>query len=79
MWGYYAKRWEIYIREATSSVISGTPFDADAQRAAIGKLQQQWPTMTEEVPAAPSEQDVLTHCRALREKYRAQLEAWANP
>ena len=79
MWGYYAKRWEIYIREATSSVISGTPFDADAQRAAIGKLQQQWPTMTEEVPAAPSEQDVLTHCRALREKYRTQLEAWANP
>ena len=79
MWGYYAKRWEIYIREATSSVISGTPFDANAQRAAIGKLQQQWPTMTEEVPAAPSEQDVLTHCRALREKYRAQLEAWANP
>lgn len=79
MWGYYAKRWEIYIREATSSVISGAPFDADAQRSAIGKLQQQWPTMTEEVPAAPSEQDVLTHCRALREKYRAQLEAWANP
>ena len=79
MWGYYAKRWEIYIREATSSVISGTPFDANAQRAAIGKLQQQWPTMTEEVPAAPSEQDVLTHCRALREKYRTQLEAWANP
>ena len=79
MWGYYAKRWEIYIREATSSVISGTPFDADAQRSAIGKLQQQWPTMTEEVPAAPSEQDVLTHCRALREKYRTQLEAWANP
>ena len=77
MWGYYAKRWEIYIREATSSVISGTPFDADAQRAAIGKLQQQWPTMTEEVPAAPSEQDVLTHCRALREKYRTQLEQLA--
>jgi alpha-N-acetylglucosaminidase len=78
MWGYYAKRWDIYIREATSAVISGMEFDAAAQRDATDKFQQQWATMTEEAPAGSIDDDILTHSRALRDKYRPQLDSFAT-
>ena len=78
MWGYYAKRWDIYIREATSAVISGMEFDAAAQRDATDKFQQQWATMTEEAPAGSIDDDILTHSRALRDKYRPQLDKFAT-
>lgn len=74
MLGYYSKRWELYIREATSAVIAGKTFDADALRAATDKLQKQWVVATDEVPAAETDLDILTHCRQLREKYRAYFE-----
>ena len=76
MWGYYARRWDIYIREASSALISGMEFDAAAQRNATDKFQQQWATMTEEAPAGTIDEDILAHSRALRDKYRQQLDTW---
>ena len=77
MWDYYTKRWENYIRGVTVAVISGNDFDEKAYRAATDKFQQQWVTSTEELISASTDQDLLTHCRALREKYRSQLDNWA--
>ena len=77
MWDYYTKRWENYIRGVTVAVISGNDFDEQAYRAAADKFQQQWVTSTEELISASTDQDLLTHCRALREKYRSQLDNWA--
>ena len=74
MWGYYTKRWEIYIREVTVAVISGRDFDEAAYRAAVDKFQQQWVTSTEEVLHGSADKDILTHCRELREKYRSLLD-----
>ncbi len=78
MWDYYAKRWENYIREVSVAVISGGEFDNAAFRANTDKFQEKWPTSTEEVICSASDQDLLTHCRALRDKYRQQLDAWAS-
>ena len=78
MWDYYAKRWENYIREVTVGIFSGKDFDEAAYRDKTDKFQQKWASATEEVICGASDQDVLTHCRALREKYRQQLDAWAR-
>ena len=77
MWDYYTKRWEIYIREATSSVIAGKEFDANSFKSATDKFQEKWVNMTEEALKGSLDQDIVTHCLALREKYRSQLESWA--
>ena len=77
MWDYYAKRWEIYIREVTVASISRQDFDDTSFRAQADKFQQKWVNSTEEPICGASDQDVLTHCRALREKYRSQLDSWA--
>ena len=79
MWDYYVKRWEIYIREATAAVIGGTKFDNDSYRTATDKFQEKWVTTTEELPVKTIDQDVLTHCRLLREKYSQQFEEWSSP
>ena len=79
MWGYYAKRWEIYIRVATSAVIAGGEFDTRSQRAATDKYQEKWVTTTDDAIDSGLNEDILTHSRGLREKYRSQLDAWANP
>ena len=78
MWDYYAKRWEIYIRKATVALLAGSDFDADDYRAAADKFQQQWVTSTEEVVQGEPDQDALTCCRLLRDKYRPQLDEWAK-
>ena len=78
MWDYYTKRWENYIRQVTVSVISGNDFDDASYRAATDKFQEKWVTSTEEPITGTSDQDILTHCRELREKYRTQLDNWAN-
>ena len=78
MWDYYAKRWEIYIREATAAILGGTPFDDEACNAAINRLQDKWAVSTDAILSATCRQDVLTHSRALNEKYRAQLDHWAQ-
>ena len=78
MWNYYAKRWEIYIRDATAAVIGGGQVDDDASRAAIDKFQQRWVTATGEVEAAGTDLDVLAHCRELREKYRVYLDEFSS-
>ena len=78
MWDYYAKRWEIYIRKATVALLAGSDFDADDYRAAADKFQQQWVTSTEEVVQGEPDQDALTCCRQLRDKYRPQLDEWAK-
>ncbi|MBR5169497.1 MAG: alpha-N-acetylglucosaminidase [Muribaculaceae bacterium] len=76
MWDYYAKRWETYIREVTIGVFSGKDFDQASCQTAIDKFQEKWATSTEEVIQGESDQDILTHCKALREKYRPQLDRW---
>ena len=78
MWDYYTKRWEIYIREATVAIISRKAFDDKSFRTQADKIQQKWVNSTEEVLQGTSEQDVLTHCRDLREKYRPQLDKWIS-
>ena len=78
MWDYYAKRWEIYIREVTVAIFSGHELDEASYREAINKFQEKWVTSSEEVVQGSSDQDVLTHCRQLRDKYRQQLDEWCN-
>ena len=78
MWDYYGKRWDIYIREATSALIAGMEFDNDTYKSRCDKFQEKWVTSTEEVPAGTISEDILTHSRALRDKYRQQLEAFAT-
>ena len=78
MWDYYAKRWENYIREVTVGILSGHEMDNESFRAMTDKFQQKWGNSTEEVICGTTDQDVLTHCRDLREKYRHQLDAWAS-
>ena len=74
MWDYYAKRWENYLRELSVAVFSGKDFDEGHFRAITDKFQEKWATSTEEVIKGTSEQDILTHCRQLREKYRESLD-----
>ena len=74
MWDYYAKRWENYLRELSVAVFSGKDFDEGHFRAITDKFQEKWVTSTEEVIKGTSEQDILTHCRQLREKYRESLD-----
>lgn len=76
MWDYYAKRWEIYMRKATVALINHQEFDTDDCRAALDKLQQQWVNATELEATGPYSNDILGHCRELREKYRPQFDAW---
>ena len=78
MWDYYAKRWENYIREVTAGVISGFDLDHSRLQAVNDKFQQKWATSTDEVICGSSTQDVLTHCRSLREKYRMKLDEWIS-
>ena len=78
MWDYYAKRWENYLREVTVAVFSGKDFDEAAFKDKTDKFQQKWVTSTEEPITGIVDQDILTHCRTLREKYRPQLDAWAH-
>ena len=75
---YYIKRWENYIREVTVGVFSGKDFDEAAYRAATDKFQEKWVTSTEEIIIEDDGKDILTLCRELREKYRTQLDDWAN-
>jgi alpha-N-acetylglucosaminidase len=78
MWNYYAKRWDVYIREATVAILSGHDFDDASYRAGANKFQEKWVISTEESIQGTVDQDVLTHSRELREKYRQQLEDWAH-
>ena len=76
MWDYYGKRWENYIRNVTVAVFSGKDFDEEAFRTATDQFQEKWVTSHEEIICGTAEEDVLSHCRSLREKYRQQLDAW---
>ena len=78
MWDYYAKRWETYIRILTVGIISGQEPDIAQIRSTIDKFQEKWVTSTEEVVCSASDEDVLTHCRRLRDKYREQLDNWVS-
>ena len=78
MWDYYAKRWENYIRQVTVAMLGNNDFDNDAYRAAVDKFQEKWALSTDKEGIQGSiDQDVLTHSRELREKYRQQLDAWS--
>ena len=78
MWDYYSKRWETYIRILTVGIISGQEPDIAQIRSTIDKFQEKWVTSTEEVVSSASDEDVLTHCRRLRDKYREQLDNWLS-
>ena len=74
LWSYYTKRWELYIREVTVEALSGHEFDEASFRANVNKFQEKWVTTNEEPMQGSIEQDILTHSRELREKYRAELK-----
>ena len=76
MWDYYAKRWENYIREVTVAVFAGKEFDEASYRAATDKFQEKWVTSTSEVVCGTASEDILTHCRRLREKYDFILQTF---
>ena len=79
MWNYYAKRWEIYIRNITAAILGNADFDNDSFRAAADKLQEKWvTTKDDDIVQAEIDSDVLTHCRELREKYRQQLDNFSE-
>ena len=79
MWNYYAKRWEIYIRNITAAILGNADFDNDSFRAAADKLQEKWvTTKDDDIVQAEIDSDVLTHCRELREKYRQPLESFSE-
>jgi len=78
MWDYYAKRWSIYIKDANVALISGMIFDKDACNEAIDKLQSKWVISTEKDFQGKIEQDVLAHCRQLRDKYCQQFADWGH-
>jgi len=78
MWDYYAKRWEIYIREVTVGIISGSDPDQDKMRSAIEKFQDKWAGSTDQLIQGSTDQDILTHCRDLRHKYSDLLEQFAQ-
>ena len=79
MWNYYAKRWEIYIRNITAAILGNADFDNDSFRAAADKLQEKWvTTKDDDIVQTEIDSDVLTHCRELREKYRKQLESFSE-
>ena len=79
MWNYYAKRWEIYIRNITAAILGNADFDNDSFRAAADKLQEKWvTTKDDDIVQTEIDSDVLTHCRELREKYRQQLESFSE-
>ena len=79
MWNYYAKRWEIYIRNITAAILGNADFDNDSFRAAADKLQEKWVTTKDDnIVQTEIDSDVLTHCRELREKYRQQLESFSE-
>jgi alpha-N-acetylglucosaminidase len=76
VWDYYAKRWENYIREVTVAVFAGKEFDEASYRAATDKFQEKWVTSTGEVVCGTASEDILTHCRHLREKYDFILQTF---
>ena len=79
MWNYYAKRWEIYIRNITAAILGNADFDNDSFRAAADKLQEKWvTTKDDDIVQTEIDSDVLTHCRELREKYRKQLDNFSE-
>ena len=79
MWNYYAKRWEIYIRNITAAILGNADFDNDSFRAAADKLQEKWVTTKDDnIVQTEIDSDVLTHCRELREKYRQQLDNFSE-
>jgi len=78
MWDYYAKRWENYIRELTIAIFAEKDFDEAAYRNKTDRFQEKWPSSTQEIVQGESDEDILTHCRTLREKYRPQLDAWVQ-
>ena len=78
MWDYYTKRWEIYIREITVAILSRHEFDDKSFSTQADKFQEKWVNSTDEVVQGASDQDILTHSRALREKYSQQLESWSK-
>ena len=79
MWNYYAKRWEIYIRNITAAILGNADFDNDSFRAAADKLQEKWvTTKDDDIVQTEIDSDVLTHCRELREKYRQQLDNYSE-
>ena len=79
MWNYYAKRWEIYIRNITAAILGNADFDNDSFRAAADKLQEKWvTTKDDDIVQTEIDSDVLTHCRELREKYRKQLDNYSE-
>ena len=78
VWDYYTKRWEIYIREVTVALLSRHEFDDKSFSTQADKFQEKWVNSTDEVVQGMSDQDILTHSRALREKYSQQLDSWSK-
>ena len=75
---YYHNRWLFYIQEMNGALYWQRPFNEQEMRDQIDQFQEEWATMIDYTKLSPSEQDVLSHSRQLREKYRLRLNAWTQ-
>jgi len=74
---YYHQRWMIYIQEMTGALYWQRPFNEKDVREQIDTFQQEWvDIMRDYTKLEPTDLDILTHSRLLRDKYRHQLNNW---
>ncbi|MGA2031129.1 MAG: alpha-N-acetylglucosaminidase [Thermoguttaceae bacterium] len=66
--GFYAKRWELFFARQLDALEAKKPFDQDACRAELLKLEERWAGGTESYPSQPVG-DSARVARRLYEKY----------
>ena len=74
---YYQHRWMFYFQEMYGALYWQRPFNEQTMREDIDTFQQEWvEIMRDYTKLEPSDLDILSHCRLLREKYDKLLNEW---
>ena len=76
---YYHDRWMFYFQEMYGALYERRPFNEQVMKDNVNTFQQEWvDIMRDYTKLEPSNLDVLSHCRLLREKYDQLLIQWIN-
>ena len=76
---YYHHRWMFYFQEMYGALYERRPFNEQVMKENVDTFQQEWvDIMRDYTKLEPSNLDVLSHCRLLREKYDQLLIQWIN-
>ena len=68
-----------YFQEMYGALYERRPFNEQVMKENIDTFQQEWvDIMRDYTKLEPSNLDVLSHCRLLREKYDQLLIQWIN-